>query len=94
MPRHDPIPAASSGLRHRFWRAFRLLAILAAAVGVIAALIVGRGVAGLHLHMLVATALGAGFIVLVGGALMTLVFLSANSGHDSEAALPPNQEKD
>ena len=94
MPRHDPRPAAGAGLRRRFWRAFRLLAVLAAAVGAIAALIVGRGVAGVHVHMLAATALGAGFIVLVGGVLMTLVFLSASSGHDSQAALPPDQEKD
>jgi hypothetical protein len=36
--------------------------------------------------MLIATALGAGLTVLVGTALMTLVFISNSSGHDSAAA--------
>lgn len=34
------------------------------------------------LHMIVATILGVGFTVLLGGGLMALVYLSANSGRD------------
>jgi hypothetical protein len=36
--------------------------------------------------MLIATALGAGLSVLLAGALMSLAFLSANSGHDEQAS--------
>ena len=38
-----------------------------------------------HVHMLIATALGAGLSVLLAGALMSLVFLSSSTGHDDEA---------
>jgi hypothetical protein len=34
---------------------------------------------------MIATALGAGLSVLLAGALMSLAFLSASSGHDDEA---------
>jgi hypothetical protein len=36
--------------------------------------------------MLIATALGTGLSVLLAGALMSLVFLSASSGHDDEVS--------
>lgn len=36
--------------------------------------------------MLIATIAGVGFSMLVGTGLMGLIFLSANSGHDDEAA--------
>jgi hypothetical protein len=35
-------------------------------------------------HMIIATILGVGFTVLLGGGLMALVFLSANSGQDDQ----------
>jgi len=60
-----------------------LFAIAAAAVAVV---LVARGDDGTHVHMLIATALGAGLSVLLAGALMSLMFLSASSGHDEEAA--------
>lgn len=85
MPKHDipdPVPPQSSGLKSRFWRIFRLLALLSVLVAAIAVLIVGRGQEEIRIHMLIATALGTGLMVLVGGALMSLVFLSASSGHD------------
>ncbi|MEO6433014.1 MAG: hypothetical protein ABIO29_03420 [Sphingomicrobium sp.] len=92
MPRHDPPPPARQALRRRWWRAFRLLLVLAMVIGALSADIIARSVGGLHIHMLIATALGTGFTVLVGGGLMTLVFLSAKSGHDADAATPPDQE--
>ena len=94
VPRHDPTPPPRPELQPRVWRAFRLLALLAAVVGAGSALLVAQMVEGLHIHMLVATALGTGFTVLVGGGLMTLVFLSASSGHDADAGAPPHQEND
>ncbi len=66
-----------------------LLSLLAAAVAVA---LVARGSGELHLHMLIATALGAGLTVLLGTALMSLVFLSNNSGHDDAAVR--SQSKD
>lgn len=94
VPRHDPIPAASGNARARFTRALRVLALLSVAIGALSAAIIWQAVEGLHIHMLIATALGTGFMVLVGGGLMTLVFMSASTGHDSEAARPPQQEND
>ena len=40
--------------------------------------------------MIIATALGAGLTVLLGTSLMTLVFLSAESGYDE----PPQVEQE
>ena len=66
-----------------------LVSLLAAVVAVV---IVARSDPGLHIHMLIATALGVGLTVLLGTALMSLAFLSASSGHDEDAAHP--QKKD
>jgi hypothetical protein len=82
VPTHDPVPDGSGDLKRRFWRIFRLLAILSVVVAAIAVLFVARGQDEIRVHMLIATALGTGFMVLVGGGLMSLVFLSASSGHD------------
>jgi hypothetical protein len=60
-------------------------ALFSIAVAAIAVLLVARGDNGTHVHMLIATALGAGLSVLLAGALMSLVFLSSSSGHDDEA---------
>lgn len=62
------------------------LALFAIVVAAIAVLLVARGDEGFHIHMLIATALGAGLTVLLGGALMSLAFLSASSGHDDEVS--------
>jgi hypothetical protein len=72
-------------MMHRFWRVFRLLALLAIAIAAIAVLLVARGDPTVHVHMLIATALGVGLTVLLGTGLMTLVFLSSSSGHDEQA---------
>ena len=52
---------------------------------------VAAGDPGLHIHMLIATGLGVFLTVLLGTALMSLVFLSASSGHD---ARPPNLRRE
>ena len=74
-------------MTRRFWRIFRLLALFAIVVAAIAVVLVARGDPTLHIHMLIATALGVGLTVLLGSGLMTLVFLSAESGHDEAAGL-------
>ena len=93
-PRQDPTPSPNHSMVRRFWRIFRLLALLSIVVAAIAVLLVARGDSAVHVHMLIATALGVGFMVLVGTGLMTLVFLSADSGHDEEAANQTCQENE
>ena len=84
MPKQDPPPSAST--MRRFWRIFRLLALLSVLVAAIAVMLVARGDPTIHIHMLVATALGVGLTVLLGTGLMTLAFLSSSSGHDEQAS--------
>ena len=89
MPRPDPIPPQRNALMRRFWRIFRLLALLSVVVAAIAVLFVTQG-EQTPIHVIIATALGAGLTVLLGTALMTLVFLSAESGYDE----PPHIEEE
>jgi hypothetical protein len=70
-------------MRH-FWRIFRLLALLSILIAGIAVVLVARGDPTVHIHMLIATALGIGLTVLLGTGLMTLVFISSSSGHDEQ----------
>ena len=93
MPVPDPLPSPRASTRRRFWRIFRLLALLSAVVAAIAAILVSEGDPTLHVNMLVATVLGVFFTVLLGTSLMTLVFLSAESGHDDQASGSSQQEK-
>ena len=94
MLNHDPEPGSRHATMRRFWRIFRLLALLSMIIAAIAVFIVARGDTGVHVHMLVATALGVGLTVLLGTGLMTLVFLSSASGHDETAAGPKEQDKE
>lgn len=93
MPTHDPVPSPRNSTRDRFWRIFRLLALLSVVIAAIAVILVGRGDSTIHVNMLVATGLGVGFTVLLGTSLMTLAFLSAESGHDDAAGAPVHQEE-
>ena len=94
MPRPDPIPSPRSSLRRRFWRIFRLLALLSVVIAALAVYLVTRGEGEIHLSLIIATAAGIGFTVLLGTSLMTLVFLSADSGHDDAAARQVHEESD
>ena len=69
----------------RFRRIMKWMALFAITAAAIAVLLVARGQEGVHIHMMIATALGAGLSVLLAGALMSLVFLSNSSGHDDQA---------
>ena len=85
MPRPDPVPSPRLSLLRHFRRIMQWVALFAIAIAAIAVILVARGASGTHIHMLIAVALGAGLSVLLAGALMSLVFLSANSGHDEAA---------
>jgi hypothetical protein len=93
VPRPDPVPTPRHALLRRFWRIFQLLALLSIVIAVIAVLLVTQG-EKTNINVIIATALGAGLTVLLGTALMTLVFLSADSGHDEAAASHIHEEND
>jgi hypothetical protein len=90
MPRPDPIPQRRIALMRRFWRIFGLLVLLSVVVAAIAVVLVTQGEESPGIHFIIATALGAGLTVLLGTSLMTLVFLSAESGYDE----PPKIEEE
>lgn len=56
------------------------------AIAVVAVVLVAKGDSEIRIHLLIATALGVGLSVLLGIALMTLLFLSNRMGQDVEAA--------
>ena len=85
MPHPDPIPSPRLSVLRRFRRIMKWMALFSITVAASAVLLVARGDTGTHVHMLIATALGAGLSVLLAGALMSLAFLSSSSGHDEEA---------
>jgi RsiW-degrading membrane proteinase PrsW (M82 family) len=91
VPQPDPLPSPRYSTIRRFWRIFRLLALLSIIIAATAVVLVARGDSSVHAHMLIATALGVGMTVLVGTALMTLVFLSSSSGHDEHAGRSPQE---
>lgn len=94
MPRPDPLPSPRASMLQRFKRAMRWMALLAIVVAAIAVFLVSQGDTGVHIHMLIATALGVGLTVLLGTGLMLLTFLSASSGHDEEARGRSGDEND
>lgn len=68
------------------WRRFRRLMMLMVGLAAVAiagalALLHNEGVV-LHMQFMIALGLGIGVSLLLAGALMGLVFVSANSGHD------------
>jgi NAD/NADP transhydrogenase beta subunit len=75
-------------------RALRLLAGFALVVAVIACLLVTRGQSEFRIHMVVATFVGMGLVVFIGGALMLLIFYSAASGHDDRASRYDPEDKE
>jgi hypothetical protein len=86
VPIPDPIPSPRRSLLIRFKRIMRLMTLLSIVIAAIAVILVARGDSGTHINMLIATGLGVGLTVQLGTALMTLMFLSADSGHDEQAS--------
>ena len=94
MPHPDPLPSPRYSMMRRFWRIFRLLALLSIVIAAIAVVLVTRGAGEVHASLIIATALGIGLTVLLGTGLMALVFLSADSRHDEAATPHIHQESD
>ena len=93
-PRPDPLPSPRRSTAKRFLRIFRLLALLSIVIAAIAVVLVTRGAGEVHASLIIATALGVGFTVLLGTALMTLVFISNSSGHDEAAGGTHEEDKE
>ena len=72
-------------MRQQFWRIFRLLALISVVVGIIAVVLVTQGAGEVHPSLIIATFLGIALSMLLGGALMTLMFLSSRRVHDDQA---------
>lgn len=85
MPHPDPIPSPRLSMLRKFRQVMKWMALFSIVVAAVAVLAVAYGEERAPVHMLIATALGAGLSVLLAGALMSLVFLSSSSGHDDEA---------
>lgn len=85
MPRPDPIPSPRKSLVDDFLRIAKWLVLFSVLMAALAVAFVAYGEDTEDLNILVATALGVGFTVLLGTGLMVLTFLSSRSGHDEEA---------
>ena len=92
MPAPDPLLTPRKSAALRFRRMMTRMMIVSLLMAVIAVVLVAWGDPGLHIHMLIATGLGVFLTVLLGTALMSLVFLSSSSGHDSKAAQLHNKD--
>jgi hypothetical protein len=85
VPQPDPIPSPRPSTVQRFLKVFRLLALLSIVIAAIAVVLVIQGAGEVHASLIIATALGVGFTVLLGTGLMALMFISSDSGHDEQA---------
>ena len=92
MPVPDPFPARP--IRRRFVRVLRIAAAAAILLAALALLLLARGQTTLHVHGLIAAALGIGLAVLLGTAAVMLLFLGERGGHDAGAGAAPIESDD
>ena len=85
MPRPDPVPSPRKSLVDDFLRIAKWLVLFSVLMAALSVAFVAYGEDTEDLNILIATALGVGFTVLLGTGLMVLTFLSSRSGHDDEA---------
>jgi hypothetical protein len=98
MPRPDPLPkrppdyerAAEAWARYK--QMMKWMALAAVVTVLLSLIYLKSSGEPVPIHMLIATIAGVGLTVLVGTALMGLIFLSNRSGHDDEAGRPPDEE--
>lgn len=89
MPNDDIASAARLERTATAWRRYKRLMLWMACLAVVAVLLallyLRQSGGSVPIHMLIATIAGVGFSVLLGTALMGLVYFSNNSGHDDGA---------
>lgn len=91
MPRPDPVPTrriANAYAWARYRRIMRWMTLLALGCVVLTLVYFRVGGAPVPINMMIAGSLGVFLTVMVGTGLMSLVFLSAGSGHDDDVADP------
>lgn len=81
------------------WKRYRRLMVGMAIVSIVAIILALLWLhfniaTGLSIHMIIATAGGVGLSVMLGAALMGLVFLSSGSGHDDAIEDPFKDDPD
>ncbi|HEX8223670.1 MAG TPA: hypothetical protein VF605_07630 [Allosphingosinicella sp.] len=89
MPRHDPVPSTEAASALGWSRYKKMMKWMALASAIAAALAVAYLKATsdeMPWQMVLATIAGVGLSVLLGTALMGLVFLSDRSGYDDAAS--------
>ena len=94
MPHHDPIPPRKDPRElersHRAWQKYRNLmkwmSLAAFGAALAALLYLKLSGAPMRISLVIATSAGVFLSVLLGTALMGLVFLSDSAGHDEAAA--------
>jgi uncharacterized protein (DUF2062 family) len=89
MPRHDPIPpkAEASALAwSRYKYMMKWMALASALAAALAVAYLKATAETMPWQMVLATVAGVGLSVLLGTALMGLVFLSDRTGHDEAAS--------
>ena len=84
-PQPDPLPGPPNSMLVRFRRIMKWMAVVSIVVAALAVILVASGDEGVHVHMMIATALGVGLTIMLAAALMTLAFLSSSSGHDDHS---------
>ena len=95
MPRHDPLPPKAEASALAWTRYKNMMKWMALASAVAAALAVAYLKATsetMPWQMVLATIAGVGLSVMLGTALMGLVFLSDRSGYDEAASGKEKQE--
>jgi len=87
----DPTRAAIAWAHYR--RMMRLVTVVAILAVIAALFYMSAGGGKVTVHVVIATTVGVGATVLLAGALMLLAFLSSGTGHDDEAAIPPEDPR-
>lgn len=83
-PLEDPENAAYAWARYK--RIMRFMMMVTVGVVIIALALLYDGESAKSVHFYIATALGIGFTMLLGSALMGLAFLSSGTGHDESVS--------
>lgn len=87
----DPETAAHAWRRYRRVMAWMMLLTVTMVIGSLVGLYRANGSVSIHFY--IATALGVGFTMLLGSALMGLVFLSSGTGHDGAVIDPLEKDR-
>lgn len=94
MPRHSlEDPGYRAFAWGRYWRVMRAMTLLALAAVPVSLGLLYLADGALPLHLGIAVGLAVFFSIVLGAALMGLVFLSSGSGHD-EAVNEPFEASD